>query len=158
MRLASFFFAALATLALAMPASAAAINKAGLTRGEVAAFLKSKGYPVTATKDDNGLSILKSTTPSGINFDVYFFHCNAQDRCPSIQFAAGWSMQNPVDRDKLNVWNREHRYMRAYVQDAGALYGEIDMIIAPGGSLEQLETNRVLFNTLLAKFKQHFGL
>jgi hypothetical protein len=32
------------------------------------------------------------------------------------------------------------------------------MIIAPGGSMEQLESNRVLFNTLLSKFKAHFGL
>jgi len=158
MRLASFFIAAVAALALALPAAAKSINNAGLTRGEVAAFLKSKGYPVTATKDDNGLSILKSTTPAGVNFDVYFFDCNDAGRCPSIQFAAGWSMQSPVDREKLNVWNREHRYMRAYVQDAGALYGEVDMIIAPGGSMEQLETNRVLFNTLLDKFKSHFGL
>ena len=158
MRLATLVFAAVTTLALALPASAAAINKAGLTRGEVAAFLKGKGYPVNATKDGNGLSILKSTTPDGVNFDVYFFDCNAQERCASIQFAAGWTMQNPVDRDKLNVWNREHRYMRAYVQDGGTLYGEVDMIIAPGGSMEQLETNRVLFNSLLAKFKSHFGL
>lgn len=158
MRLATFLLAAVTAFALALPASAAAISDAGLTRGEVAAFLKSKGYPVNATKDDNGLAILKSTTPSGVNFDIYFFDCNSEDRCPSIQFAAGWSMPNPVDRDKLNTWNREHRYMRAYVQDAGALYGEVDMIIAPGGSMEQLETNRVLFNTLLDKFKPHFGL
>lgn len=157
MRIATFLFAAITTLALALPANAAAINKGGLTRGEVAAFLKSKGYPVTATKDSNGLSILKSTTPSGVNFDVYFFDCKGE-RCPSIQFAAGWTMQKPVDRNKLNVWNRDHRYMRAYVQDGGSLYGEIDMIIAPGGSMEQLETNRVLFNTLLGKFKTHFGL
>ena len=157
MRIATLLFAAVTTLALALPASAAAINKDGLTRGEVAAFLKSKGYPVNATKDGNGLSILKSTTPDGVNFDVYFFDCKG-DRCPSIQFAAGWNVQNPVDREALNVWNREHRYMRAYVQDGGTLYGEVDMIIAPGGSMEQLETNRVLFNTLLAKFKSHFGL
>jgi len=158
MRLSALLIAVATTVALALPAGATPINSAGLTRGEIATFLKSKGYPVTATKDANGLQILKATTPAGVNFDVYFFDCDDAGRCPSLQFAAGWSMQNPVDRDKLNVWNREHRYMRAYVQDGGALYGEFDMIIAPGGSTEQLETDRELFNTLLAKFKSHFGI
>ena len=158
MRLATLLIAAVTALALALPAAAKPINSAGLTRGEVAAFLKSKGYPVTATKDDNGLSILKATTTAKVNFDVYFFDCDDAGRCPSIQFAAGWSMTTKVPLDKVNVWNREHRYMRAYVQDGGALYGEVDMIIAPGGSMEQLETNRVLWNTLLSKFKSHFGL
>jgi hypothetical protein len=158
MRFAMTLIAAAITLALALPASAKPIDSAGLTRGEVAAWLKGKGYPVTATKDSNGLSILKSTTPAGVNFDVYFFDCNDAGRCPSIQFAAGWSMTTAVKLDHLNAWNREHRYMRAYVQDSGALYGELDMIIAPAGTMEQLEKNRTLWNTLLAKFKTHFGI
>jgi hypothetical protein len=158
MRIASFLLAALAAFALVVPATAKPIDKAGLTRGEVAAYLKAKGYPITATKDDNGLSILKATSPDGVNFDIYFFDCNADGRCPSIQFAAGWTVQTKVSLERLNEWNRGRRYMRAYTQEGGALYGELDMVLAPGGSMEQFESYRVLWNTLLAKFKEHFGL
>lgn len=158
MRLVSLLIVGLSAIALSLPAFAKAIPAGGITRGEVATYLKSKGYPVNATKDDNGLSILKATTPSGVNFDIYFFDCNDAGRCPSIQFAAGWTTQNKVPLARLNKWNTEHRYMRAYTQEGGALYGEVDIILSPGGSTEQLETYRVLWNNLLTKFKEHFGL
>ncbi|MBI1212190.1 MAG: hypothetical protein GC190_12055 [Alphaproteobacteria bacterium] len=158
MRFTTLLIAAAALFAFVLPAQAKSIPSAGLTRGEVATYLKSKGYPVTATKDGNGLSILKATTPAGVNFDIYFFDCNKVGRCPSIQFAAGWSVHNKVPLDRLNSWNRGRRYMRAYTQEGGALYGEVDMILAPGGSYQQFESYRTLWDKLLVKFKDHFGL
>jgi hypothetical protein len=158
MRLSSLLLAALAVVALRLPAQATPIADAGITRGEVAAFLKAKGYPVTPSKLDNGQVILKSKTPSDVNFDIYFYDCDSAGRCPSVQFAAGFPMTTAVPRDRLNAWNNSHRYMRAYVQPSGGLYGEIDMILAPGGTTEQLETYRTLWNDLIAKFKQHFGI
>ena len=158
MRLATVF-AAVALLSLPLPATATPINSAGLTRGELATYLKSKGYPVNATKDGNGLSILRSKTSDGIDFDIYFFDCGKTDeRCGSLQFAAGWAARQRVTLDQLNAWNRGHRYMRAYLTDNGDLYGEFDMVIAPGGTTEQLDDDRRLFDTMLAKFKTHFGL
>lgn len=157
MRVSTILVLSAAVLAFALPASAKPLGNAGITRGEMAAFLKSKGYPVTATKDDNGLSILKSTA-AGVNFDVYFFDCNAAERCQAMQFAAGWTVTTPVNKDTLNKWNEEHRYMRAYVQSGGALYGEVDMIVAPGGSTDLIESYRLHWETLLGKFKAAFGL
>jgi len=157
MRLGTMLIAA-TVFVLALPVSAQPINRAGLSRDEVATYLKSKGYPVTAAKDHNDNSILKSTSPSKVNFDIYFFDCNDAGRCESIQFAAGWTVGTPIRTEQLNVWNRANRFMRAYVQDGGALYGEIDMIIAPGGSMDMMEKNRILWNALLDKFKTHFGL
>jgi hypothetical protein len=158
MRPSSLLLAAVTVVALHLPAAAAPIADEGITRGEVAAFLKAKGYPVTPAKVDNGQVILKTKTPSGVNFDVYFYDCDSNGRCPSVQFAAGFSMTTAVPRDRLNAWNNSHRYMRAYVQPSGGLYGEIDMILAPGGTTEQLEDYRTLWNDLIVKFKQHFGV
>jgi hypothetical protein len=58
----------------------------------------------------------------------------------------------------LNVWNRDNRWLRAYVPDGGALYGELDMLVAFGGSISQREAYRLLWSDMLAKFKTHFGL
>lgn len=150
-------FGAVVLALSAQSAAAKPLNNAGITRGEMAAFLKAKGYPVTAAKDDNGLSILKSTAV-GVNFDVYFFDCNKAERCQAMQFAAGWTMSTPVKLEMLNKWNRDNRYMRAYVQEGGALYGELDMVVAPGGSTDQIEAYRKHWERVLGNFKTAFGL
>ena len=158
MRTMSLLLAAAMALALHLPAAATPIADAGITRGEVATYLKSKGYPVNAKKDANGLSILRATTPAGVPFDIYFFDCNDDGRCPAIQFAAGWSMATAVPLDRLNAWNRDQTYIRAYTQQNGSLFGELDMILAPGGTAEQLDPYCTLWNTALARFKTHFQI
>jgi hypothetical protein len=116
---------------------------------------------MTATEqnDGNGKRILK-TTLDGVNFDVYFFDCDAKDeRCSSIQFAAGWSLSSSIDSTTLNAWNKEKRWMRAYLTGANseALYGEMDIIVGPG-STETLDNYVATWKVALPQFKTHFKL
>lgn len=152
--------AALAALAvLNTPAFARQYAPAGVTRAEIIDYLKGQGMTATEQRDGNNRRILK-TNVGGVNFDVYFFDCDSQDnRCSSIQFAAGWSLNREIDSATLNNWNKDKRWMRAYLTGANneALYGEMDIIVGPGLS-ETLDNYVATWKVALPQFKTHFGL
>ncbi|MEQ1754247.1 MAG: YbjN domain-containing protein [Micropepsaceae bacterium] len=149
-----------ALLLLSPVSSAKPLAANGISRNEMVSYLKAKGLPATREADDNKLQIVKSTV-DGVNFDVYFFECEPGDdgHCKQIQLAAGWSLSATLDADKTNIWNREHRFMRAYTTPGNtALYGELDMVLAPNGSTGLIDANFDLWKLLLAKFRKHFDI
>jgi hypothetical protein len=131
----------------------------GITRDEMATYLKGKGYPVTeAFESGNKHNILK-TTIDGVNIDIYFLDCVTDDtgRCASVQFAASWTVSSP-DLEKVNAWNREKRFMRAYLtQSQKSLWAEYDMFLAPNGSTELLDKNLSMVKVLYKRLKEHFS-
>lgn len=137
---------------------AKAIPSAGITRDEMAAYLVSKGYPATpAFESGNNHRILK-TTIDGVNIDIYFLDCKTDDagRCASVQFAASWGVSSP-DLDKVNAWNRQKRFMRAYLTESQkTLWAEYDMFLAPNGSTELMDNNLSMMKSLFRSLKQHF--
>lgn len=152
----------LAAAALSL-APAAAFAKpfpvGGVTRQEIIDYLKTQGMVATEQADHNNRKILK-TSLEGVNFDVYFFDCDAKDeRCSSIQFAAGWSLVSTIDETTLNAWNKDKRWMRAYLtgDNNEALYGEMDIIVGPGSS-ETLDNYVATWKVALPQFKAHFKL
>ena len=100
------------------------------------------------------------TAADGANFAVYFFDCDAVTaRCQAIQFAAGWSITKPPKAAMLNGWNRDMHFVRAYVtKDNKALYCEMDLTVAPGGTTEQIADYLRRWRKMLAEFKRRFGV
>jgi hypothetical protein len=151
--------AAAALVVTHQAADAKPFPQAGVTREEIIDYLKTQGLTATQQPDHNNRKILK-TSIDGVNFDVYFFDCDDKDeRCSSIQFAAGWSLVSPVDQEKLNGWNKDKRWMRAYLtgDNKQALYGEMDIIVGPG-STETLDNYVATWKVALPQFKTHFSL
>lgn len=156
-------FIGLATLAMlgacASSSSAAASPlDQGITREEMAGLLSSMGYSAKVGEDTLKNRVVTSAV-GGVSFDVYFFDCNAEGRCQAVQFAAGWTMSVAPKSATLNAWNRDKRYMRAYVtKDNKALYGEMDLTVSPGGSTEQIDDYLRLWGLLLPEFQTRFNL
>lgn len=144
--------------AAALPGSAAATPvTGGITRAEMAEHLQTLGYEIKLEADWKGLDIIK-TNAVGVNFDVYFLDCDG-GRCQSIQFAAGWTTTNKPSPDAVNAWNRDKRFIRAYLtEDGGALYGEMDLHVAPASSTEQIDEYLRLWKVMLPDFKTRFSL
>ena len=131
----------------------------GVSRPEIITYLQTQGMTATEQKDSNGRRILKTNTV-GVNFDVYFFDCDDKDEyCSSIQFAAGWSLSSNVDSSTLNAWNKDKRWMRAYLtgDNNEALYGEMDIIVG-ANSTETLDSYVATWKIALPQFKTHFKL
>ena len=131
----------------------------GITRDEMAAYLVSKGFSATpAYESGNDHNILK-TTIDGVNIDIYFLDCATNDkgRCSSVQFAASWGVSSP-DLEKVNAWNRDKRFMRAYLTTTKTtLWAEYDMFLAPNGSTALLDKNLDMYRALNKSLKAHFN-
>ena len=92
-RLISFGAAVLALALSAGAASARDIPPGGLTLAEVAGWLQQSGYKVESKTTAAGVKYLDSAA-EGVNFDIYLYDCK-DDRCASMQFAAGFDMKAP---------------------------------------------------------------
>lgn len=150
----SALLAALVAVA-ALPAQARDLPAGGLTRAEVAQWLLGHGYKAQTHDDSEGNSIVSSAS-DGVNWDIYFYSCGKAGRCASLQYAAGWSGLT-LEPDTLNAWNKDQRYIRSYVADKGAVWGEYDVDISPGGTWEQLDYSLDRWTSALPKFKTHIG-
>ena len=147
---------AAAALALAAgPVAARDLPAGGLTRPEVAAWLQQHGLQAKIHDDSSGESIVSSTV-GGVNFDIYFFACNA-DRCGSIQYAAGWTPLAAATPAAVALWNQKHRYARSYLDDHNNLWGEYDVDISPGGTWEQMDKSLDRWGSVIADFKTAFN-
>jgi hypothetical protein len=148
-----------AVLALILGAGAASardLPPGGLTRQDVAAWLQQHGLKGDIHNDSSGESIVSSTSPAGVNFDVYFFACSGE-RCASIQYAGGWTPLALGTPDRINTWNRDKRYVRAYLDKSNNVWGEYDVDIDPGGSWEQMDKSLSRWESQIADFKTYFN-
>ncbi|WP_421932489.1 YbjN domain-containing protein [Phenylobacterium sp.] len=148
-----------ATLALAalaaLPAQARDLPAGGLTRAEVAQWLQGHGYKAQTHDDSEGNSIVSSAS-DGVNWDIYFYDCGKTGRCASLQYAAGWSGLSLAD-GTLNTWNHGNRYIRGYQAAKGAVWGEYDIDVSPGGTWEQLDHSLERWTGALSQFKDAIG-
>lgn len=142
-------------LLFVQPVAARNLPAGGLSRQDVAAWLIGHGLRATIHNDDNGRSIVSSNV-SGVNFDVYFYGCEGE-RCASIQYAGGWTPLTKGTRENINDWNRQKRYIRAYLDSKNNVWGEYDVDISPGGTWEQLDKSLTQWTARIADFKAWVG-
>jgi hypothetical protein len=145
---------ALVLVIAAQPAAARDLPAGGLTREQVSSWLTGQGLTPNPRTDSNGASIVSSAV-NGVNFDIYFFDCDS-DRCRSIQFAAGWT-NNGATGERVNEWNRDHRFIRAYLDRQGNPFGEYDLVISPGGTWEEIDHAMDNWKSMIVDFKTFIG-
>ncbi len=149
-------FLALAITFESSPVYARDLPSRGMTREDVASWLRGRGYPAQIKTDSVSGDLYVSTAANGVNFGIYFYGCSG-DVCPDIQYSAGWSDASTVTTDKLNNWNRDNRYCRAYLSKDGGVFGEYDVDVAPGGSWEQLNHSLDRWVDVMGSFKTFLG-
>jgi hypothetical protein len=156
----SFLAAAGLGMALAaQPATARDLPTGGMTAQEVAAWLTAGGYSAAVKPDPTtpGDQIISSTI-NGVDYDIYMYACTA-GRCKSLQYAAGWpvSAAGSVDvATKIMAWDRENRFLRAYISGSGQnFWGELDIDISPGGTYEGLDRSLARWSAVVGSFKTY---
>jgi hypothetical protein len=145
---------AAASLALfALPASAKDLPEGGMTAKEVAAWLQDQGYSAQVKPDPTtpGDEIVSSTI-EGVNYDIYMYICK-EGRCGSIQYAAGWTKPEGMSSSKINDWDKNKRYLRAYMDDKGNAWGEMDVDLTPGGTYEYLNGTLDRWKSIVTEYK-----
>lgn len=158
------WLASLAACALlAGQACAQGLPAGGLTAEEAADWIRGQGLPGEVLPDPTtpGDQIVR-TSADGVNFDIYFYGCTSDapphHRCDSMQYAAGWDNSGGVDVERINQWNRENRFIRAYISRKGMVFGEMDIDITPGVNYSALNRSLDRWRSAIARFRSSLGL
>ena len=98
-------------------------------------LLRARDFPIERRQGSDGIPYTRFKA-AGVNHVVYYYDCDEQQRCESIQLYSGYV---PADKsgmlEKVNEWNRTHRLSRAYVDRAGDPCIETDLHLQQGVTL-----------------------
>ena len=107
----------------ATPAHAELVN--AKDPAKIKEIVESQGWPATLiTKADEDPYI--ESNRNGLKFLVLFMNCEENKDCKTLQYYMGFSDAKEVTVERLNQWNKDKRFARAYRDDAGGPVLEMD--------------------------------
>ena len=121
----------------------------------VAGLMTGAGMKVTHTTSAEGAPMLESSV-DGVDFVVYFYEC--MPICASMQFSAGFDLDEAMPMEMANLWNRDRRFGKVYLDRSGDPFVEMDIGLAGEGIgrenfKDALETWRVV----LSEFRSYIN-
>jgi len=93
---------------------------------DVLKAVQSAGFVATMGTDDDGDPRISSRV-SDTKFLIYFYGCEDNKNCKSILIKAGYDLDAGITASKVNEWNRNKRFGKAYIDDEGDPYLEMDV-------------------------------
>jgi hypothetical protein len=90
-------------------------------------------------------------------YAIYFLNCdNKGGNCEDVQFYAVWSKdKDKVALAKINDWNKERRFGRAYIDRDNDPVVEMDIAMNGGISKKALDEYFAVWKVMLKKFKEY---
>lgn len=147
-------FAGLAGALLATPAVA---QVRAQDIDSVVSAMQEAGYRAQRDTDNVGDPMIRSAT-GGSDFSVYFYNCTDHEDCRTIQFHAGYSEPEGATLEKMNAWNKDNRFGRAYLDDDGSAHIQMDIDLDDGGLSQALfEDNLEFWNEVMGRFETEIG-
>jgi Putative bacterial sensory transduction regulator len=127
----------------------------GVSPPEVAKVLRDAGYPADITADRSGDPMIRSSTGKQL-FVVYFYQCGARLRCTSLQFTAPFR-HGKVSPASVAVWNRDHRFGRAFLDFRDVAWVSMDVETSRGVTTDALRADLNRWITVIAAFETFTG-
>lgn len=122
---------AIAGFGIAQPALAQKGNITAADPERIAEVVRNKGFEVDLTKDDDGDPLIHAEG-NGYKFVILFYGCTAGKECTTLGLYAGWTGSS-ADIEKINQWNRDNRFGRAYIDKDNDPVVEMDIDLDDGG-------------------------
>ncbi|MAK80970.1 YbjN domain-containing protein [Phenylobacterium sp.] len=135
----------------AVPAQSRPLPAGGVTAAEVIEVLQANGYRAEEDVDGVGDPMVRSAT-DGSNYAIYFYGCE-RGRCTTIQFGVAFSMKQSPGLAKINEWNREMRFGRAYLDSEMDPAVQMDVDLELGATTEQLQSVIGTWGAVVPAFK-----
>ena len=98
----------------------------------VLSWFQEEGIPAKLEEDNVG-DPLVSVRYFDTEFSIYFYGCQQNTDCTSLQFFSGYRVDGDVATDQVNEWNAERLFTRAYVTEEGAARLEFDVFTGQDG-------------------------
>ena len=119
-------------LLLMMTTAAHATNypDGGVKGSDIAADLRAMGQNAVLSEDSSGDPMIRASfalSDTEINYTIFFYGCK-NDRCTSIQFFDSFD----GDTKKIDEWNSDHRFARAYNDSGKDIRVEYDVDVESG--------------------------
>jgi len=152
MRSATIVAAALIVLGTSSLAVAKGLPAGGMTIADVVTWLQASGYKALVATHKDGTQNVDSES-DGNDFRTYLYDCKNK-RCGSLQFSTGIDTKGALTPQKMNEWNAQARWVRAYTDKVNDPWLEFDVDLAPGGSYEMLDDQFGIWRSELTKFHQ----
>ncbi len=134
----------------------------GMTAAEISDWLRGQGLSAEVRDDPTnpGQEVVRSSA-DGVGFNIYLYGCDARRaarrRCSSIQYAAGWTSAG-LSAERINRWDREARFVRAYVTPKGGVFVEFDLDLAPGQDRAALDQSLQRWRSAVSRFRAAYRL
>ncbi len=122
----------------------------------VAEAMRAAGYKAQVGKDTAGDPKISSAA-SGASFTVYFYGCEANKNCRSVQFATDYAVKTPVPLAKINEWNQGNRFGAAYLDKDGAPALQWDVVMEGGMPAKLFGDTVDRWATAMAGYQTHIG-
>jgi len=109
--------------------ASATMATAEVTATDANAVMKAmQDFGLVATMGTDGDNDPKiSSRVSDTKFSVYFYGCQDNMNCSSIMLKAGYDLNTGISALKINEWNRDKRFSKAYIDDEGDPFLEMDV-------------------------------
>lgn len=92
----------------------------------IKAIIESRGWPATLVARPGEDPYIESNR-DGLKFLVLFMNCDKGRKCKTLQYYMGFNDAKNLSYERLNQWNKEKRFARAYRDDAGDPVLEMDV-------------------------------
>lgn len=132
------------------------IPDGGLTMEEVVAWLQSGGYAAKVVTGESGKRHIISNS-HGVPFDIFMPGCESGP-CASIELVVAFSCKGRFDVSKLNEWNSQIPWCKAYYDSVNDPSLDMDILLSPGGTYESLNDQFLTWNRVLGNFIAQYDL
>ncbi len=111
-----------------------------------------RGYGSASLLKDNGGDPKIEGRIDGKGYSVYFYGCEDGKDCRSINLATGWASDGQYTIDEVNKWNRENRFVKAYIDDEGDPILEMDVNLHLGVTRDNLDKTFDWWSYMMGEF------
>ena len=88
----------------------------------------------------------------GVRYSVYFYGCKNNQQCKTIQFSASWSAPGKVSVERINQWNRDKRFGKAYLDKDNDPVIQHDVNLFGGVTRKNLDDTFDWWKTIVVDF------
>jgi opacity protein-like surface antigen len=147
-----------AALALAAGSPAAAAAVTAQNPQSVVKALQDAGYQAQLGADQTGDPMVTSAV-SGTEFKILFYGCTAKSNCRTVNFIRGFDLDTATALERINQFNAEKRFTRAYLDKEGDPILAMDVDLDDGGMSAALFIDNIEFwATQLGNFERLVGV